>query len=330
MSRTTSSGAATRGIRRRSWPSAVGCRCCCRWRWAQAWARLTVAGSGGPHADVPTLVRRLTVSLRDDHVRVLESASLVASRPRRRGRRRGGRCRRRRGGRRDRGGAPGGSAGAGGGRTEPDVRARARPRGAHRPAHARPGPGGPPADRRARDHAARSTGGPRRRALGGRRPLRSPRRPRPGGPGPPTRRPRCGRTPTPRATRPARPRPPRCRPRPAPASPSPHLGAARAWYRAGRYDEAVAAAEQAAALATTAGRSDLVAESALAVGWVSYPDAQAVIGRLDQRRSGRPCCARRRDQGPAGRSAGRRARQLRRDPWCRPDRGGDGARASQR
>ena len=59
-----------------------------------------------------------------------------------------------------------------------------------------------------------------------------------------------------------------------------HLGAARAWHRAGRYNEAVAAAEQAAALATTAGRSDIVAESALAVGWVSYPDAQAAIGRL--------------------------------------------------
>jgi len=38
-----------------------------------------VAASGGPHADVPTLVRRLTVSLRDDHVQVLESASLLAS-----------------------------------------------------------------------------------------------------------------------------------------------------------------------------------------------------------------------------------------------------------
>jgi DNA-binding CsgD family transcriptional regulator len=59
-----------------------------------------------------------------------------------------------------------------------------------------------------------------------------------------------------------------------------HLGAARAWHRAGRYDEAVAAAEQAAALAGAAGRGDLVAEAALAVGWVSYPDAQAAIGRL--------------------------------------------------
>ncbi len=59
-----------------------------------------------------------------------------------------------------------------------------------------------------------------------------------------------------------------------------HLGAARAWHRAGRYDETVAAAEQAAALASTAGRSDIVAEAALAVGWVSYPDAQAAIGRL--------------------------------------------------
>ena len=59
-----------------------------------------------------------------------------------------------------------------------------------------------------------------------------------------------------------------------------HLGAARAWHRAGRYDEAVAAAEQASALASTAGRGDLVAEAALAVGWVSYPDAQAAIGRL--------------------------------------------------
>ena len=59
-----------------------------------------------------------------------------------------------------------------------------------------------------------------------------------------------------------------------------HLGAARAWHRAGRYDEAVAAAEQAAALAGSAGRSDLVADAALAVGWVSYPDAQAAIGRL--------------------------------------------------
>ncbi|HEU4998129.1 MAG TPA: AAA family ATPase [Lapillicoccus sp.] len=61
-----------------------------------------------------------------------------------------------------------------------------------------------------------------------------------------------------------------------------HLQSARAWHRAGRYDEAVAAAERAAAHAERAGRPDLVAEAALAVGWVSYPEAQAVIGRLSR------------------------------------------------
>ncbi|MEP6632491.1 MAG: helix-turn-helix transcriptional regulator [Lapillicoccus sp.] len=59
-----------------------------------------------------------------------------------------------------------------------------------------------------------------------------------------------------------------------------HLAAARAWHRAGRYDRAVAAAEHAAALAEAADRPDLMAQAALAVGWVAYPAAQVAIGRL--------------------------------------------------
>ncbi len=58
------------------------------------------------------------------------------------------------------------------------------------------------------------------------------------------------------------------------------LAAARAWYRAGRYADAVAAADRAAGHAGAAGRPDLVADAALAVGWVSYPAAQEVITRL--------------------------------------------------
>ena len=59
-----------------------------------------------------------------------------------------------------------------------------------------------------------------------------------------------------------------------------HLAAAQAWHRAGRYDRAVAAAEQAATLAEAADRPDLMAQAALAVGWVAYPAAQLAIGRL--------------------------------------------------
>jgi DNA-binding CsgD family transcriptional regulator len=58
------------------------------------------------------------------------------------------------------------------------------------------------------------------------------------------------------------------------------LAAARAWYRAGRYADAVSAADRAAGHAGSAGRPDLVADAALAVGWVSYPAAQEVITRL--------------------------------------------------
>lgn len=58
------------------------------------------------------------------------------------------------------------------------------------------------------------------------------------------------------------------------------LAAARAWFRAGRYADAVDAADRAAGHAGSAGRPDLVADAALAVGWVSYPAAQEVIARL--------------------------------------------------
>jgi DNA-binding CsgD family transcriptional regulator/tetratricopeptide (TPR) repeat protein len=58
------------------------------------------------------------------------------------------------------------------------------------------------------------------------------------------------------------------------------LGAARAWYRAGRYDEAVAEAQRASTAANRADRVDLMAEAALAVPWVVYPGAQTVLGGL--------------------------------------------------
>ena len=79
------------------------------------------------------------------------------------------------------------------------------------------------------------------------------------------------------------------------------LAAARAWYRAGRYADAVAAAEQAAAHADAAGRPELVADAALAVGWVSYPAAQEVITRLARMAL---------DQGGASISDATRARLL--------------------
>ena len=82
------------------------------------------------------------------------------------------------------------------------------------------------------------------------------------------------------ATRLGRRRPPRSPASPAPTWPGSTWGPRGPAHRAGRYNEAVAAAEQRRLSPTTAGRSDIVAESALAVGWVSYPDAQAAIGRL--------------------------------------------------
>ncbi len=67
-----------------------------------------------------------------------------------------------------------------------------------------------------------------------------------------------------------------------------HLAAAQAWHRAGRYDRAVDAAERAATLAEAADRPDLLARAALAVGWVAYPAAQLAIGRLTRTALARP------------------------------------------
>ena len=239
----------------------------------------TVAGSGGPHADVPTLVRRLTVSLRDDHVRVLESASLVASHL----------DAELAAAAADVDVAVAGDATAAALRAGLLVRAADgrslmfahelvrealtvrltpdRARAAHRRiaelGTTRPGvpavrvaahweAAGPEVAAQAATwwaRAADEASALRAHADAAGHQARAAQAATLAG-------------------------------LPGADVAGFHLGAARAWHRAGRYDEAVAAAEQAAALATTAGRSDIVAESALAVGWVSYPDAQAAIGRL--------------------------------------------------
>lgn len=55
---------------------------------------------------------------------------------------------------------------------------------------------------------------------------------------------------------------------------------ARAEHRAGRYAEATRVAERASAEAAEADRPDLMAEAALVVGWVTYPEANETVTRL--------------------------------------------------